>query len=123
MGSLGLFKKHCHVVWGIDVQFEGGDRITIKTPPEDCSSNAILLHWISIINDMPKTKALKKQLMKATKIILWYICYDNDLPNTKTKSQLIDEIVGWHEVMEDFTFHPQLDIEEMMLQASMTPLP
>ncbi|KAK0478105.1 hypothetical protein EDD18DRAFT_1114227 [Armillaria luteobubalina] len=78
----GLFKDHCHVVWGIDVQVEGDDG-TIPLVPKACPGNDVLQHWISII------QVLKKQLCKATKPILWHVCYDNDLPNVGTK--LVEE--------------------------------
>ncbi len=95
MGPLGVFKDHCCVVWGIDMQIEGGDGTAIPLAKE-WPSNDILQYWVSIIRDsLPVGDRLEKRLEKANKAILWHICYDTDLPNAGTKGQLIDEIVGW----------------------------
>jgi hypothetical protein len=94
---LGLIQDHCRNIWGIHVEFDGGDgelrpKVFHHRPSPEITSS--LLETIRQENDMSK---LLETLCKrdTSRAALWYICLDYGLRRDGDQYKLARRIVNW----------------------------
>lgn len=91
---LGLAREHCRIIWGMDVQVEGGDGtgVCLKHVP---SRSEMMTAWGAIRSPINRNQKLNK----LGKDVLWALCVECEiterLPPKPVKAAMIAQLMQW----------------------------